>query len=253
MLGENESPDLKEILVSKGNLVSGVLFHEEFDKVDRGYKELWHWMVTKALPKINDEWRLRVSAGGSGVNRQKPIMDIVTESDIALLFTLLEWGQKEWVPLFVLAHKKPDAVDPVSDPVTGVPVGIDCDEGEEEDDPTLSSGGVQSGLSSLGLRGAEDGLGRRGRKSGQEIFGSNANVEIFNKHAFSFEKYLEDPAMAEKRKVWFDRPLMWVNHKMMGPLDNDPEACNGRMLIETAPLSKATVVPFVSKRRIVAV
>jgi hypothetical protein len=119
----------------------------------------------------------------------------------------------------------------------------------------LSDGGngtfvsrASSGASSLGPGGAEDGPKKRGRKSGQEVFGSDENIEVFNVYGKKLVQYCDDVGMADKRKVWFDRALMWVNHKMMGPLDDDPEVCDGRMLIETVVV-KNRVVPFVSKRR----
>ena len=82
---------MKETLRNHGDGIASVIFAKPYDRVLDEYKAIWKWIVLQVLPIVNFEWKMRVNAGAQGKAGSKNFEDIITSSDMAFVYLMIEW------------------------------------------------------------------------------------------------------------------------------------------------------------------
>ena len=211
---ETTTEDMKNTLLNAGSNIGGVVFQHPYRTALGAYKEIWKWMVMEILPLISYDWKVRVIKGPRAKDSGGSILKIVTISDFAFAFTVLQWGaKKKW------AKSDTD------------PTGL-------YDDSNMSS------LSDSETTDASDEKrkagGKPGRKKGEVGFATEDNIAIFNKQAEKLDDILYVTGNAENISAWEKAAMKLVNKERN---EGEPES----HAVEEKKIER--IVPFVMPAR----
>jgi hypothetical protein len=232
LFSKRTSEKMKDTLRFDPGSVASIIFFIPFDKASDDVKEIWEWIVLQVFPIINFQWKLRVNAGAQGKASGKSLLDIITASDIALSYTMIEWYGRRGIE---------DEVKHVPDLMHTVGYKEDDDSVDGDRNEEMESN-VETYIRSDRFIGKEnsDKPGRRGRKKGEEGFASTDNVRRFNEHGMRVEALFYHGPNIDYIRTWVEAAMSWVNREVVA-LDDDESNCG---YTENTTVANK-VVPFV--------
>jgi hypothetical protein len=211
------SSNMKQIICDEKSNIGSVFFNIPFDHATIRYKDAWKWVVMEILPLISFRWKMRVASGPQGKLSGETLLDVVTTSDLAFAYTVIEWGGRKWASK--LDKQNSGAFR-------------DGKDSEETDSPL-----------SYEKKTSEQSATKRGRKKGEEGFASKENIRKFNMHGEALERLLFENENEDNVSSWERAAMMWVN-KELGAVDEEDDD-----IILEVKVNEDKVVPFVPRQR----
>ena len=210
---EEEGTSWKDLLIDENSNFPAIFFRIPFEQATKEQQLVWKWIVMELLPIVSFDWKVRVTAGRGGKVNSETMLDIVTTSDLAFTYALLEWAaRKKW-----------------KGKINGS--GSSTASSSESDGDSVPAS-------------IENKVIKRGRKKGEEGFASKANIRRFNRHGEALVNLRnETGGGATNRESWNSAAMKYVNKES----EDDLLDMEGMALVEHE--NDDRVVPFVEPEK----